>query len=329
MNAIRSRRTSSIPPPPALPDPSSLPPSGSRPVQRSSFPPPGHEQLKGASDANVRFRPTRLDPTALLADLTCEFSCDGASVGPLVILDLSATGFAAAVEPALTLAPGSTLESFALAAGGRPIWTGAAVVVHTNGDRIGARFTSGILDLEQFRLGATLQERLLVHREDRERLSAEWRAAVADVRLLLEDVRFEVEEIESSDAFDPTRRRDDEAKLLGGLLAVWGPTFFGRLAELHELSRGFDARTAALGRNYAASMLMPLLTPGLFYRRAYEKPLGYAGDYRMMEIRLAPEFRGDTLYSRFLDAVLKNSAIPRRRDRTRGRPARSGARRRA
>jgi extracellular factor (EF) 3-hydroxypalmitic acid methyl ester biosynthesis protein len=311
MNVIRPRRTSSIPPALTVSPASSHPPSGPRPPQRSSFPPPRHEQLKGASDANVRFRPTRLDPAALLAPLTCEFSCDGASVGPLAILDLSASGFAAAVDPALALTPGSTLESLSLATGGRRIWEGAAVVVHINGDRIGARFTSGVLDIEQLRLGVTLQERVFAHREHREHLPSEWRAAVADARILLEDARFEVEEIESSDAFDPTRPRADEAKLLEGLLAVWAPTFFGRLVELHELSRGFDSRTAALGRSYAASMLMPMLMPGLFYRRAYEKPLGYAGDYRMMEICLAPEFRGDTLYARFLDALLKNSAIPR------------------
>ena len=45
------------------------------------------------------------------------------------------------------------------------------------------------------------------------------------------------------------------------------------------------------------------------HRRAYEKPLGYAGDFRMMELCAAPELGGDGLYGRFLHSIAQNYTL--------------------
>ncbi len=47
------------------------------------------------------------------------------------------------------------------------------------------------------------------------------------------------------------------------------------------------------------------------HRRAYEKPLGYAGDFRMMELYFAREFVGDTLFGRFLHSVSQGYSLGR------------------
>ena len=85
-------------------------------------------------------------------------------IGPLAILDLGATGFGAQIPHGLALPPGSVLEEFDLLLEGDPIWSGEAVVVHGDEDRIGARFTSGLLDLAHMRLGATIDGRVGVLR---------------------------------------------------------------------------------------------------------------------------------------------------------------------
>jgi extracellular factor (EF) 3-hydroxypalmitic acid methyl ester biosynthesis protein len=276
----------------------------------SSGPPsPRHEDLNGASGASVRFRPSRLDGADIPSDLECHFECDGVFVGPLAILDLSAAGFGLARPSQIVLAPGSTLESFELRLGDRTIWTGSAVVVHGSEERVGGRFTSGVVDLHRLRLGITLDGRMALLREQRERLPAEWRAAVADVRQLLEDVRAELDEIERSEAQDPLHRRDDEAKLFEALRARWGAAFYASLSQLHEMSKALDPRQVALGRSYASSMLMPLLMACPMHRRAYEKPLGYSGDYRMMELYFAEELTGDGLYGRFLHSIAQNYTL--------------------
>jgi extracellular factor (EF) 3-hydroxypalmitic acid methyl ester biosynthesis protein len=81
------------------------------------------------------------------------------------------------------------------------------------------------------------------------------------------------------------------------------------VAELHQMSKELEERTIELGRNYASSMLMPLLMPCPFYRRAYEKPLGYAGDYRMMELCFEPAPTGDNLFGRFLQWTAQRSSL--------------------
>jgi extracellular factor (EF) 3-hydroxypalmitic acid methyl ester biosynthesis protein len=287
---------------------SSPPPSGRRPI---SSVPPRHEDLTGAQGSAVRFRPARLNTGDLPANLACRFLCDGVFIGPLPVLDLSTAGLAAEAGPQLALPPGSILESFQLLVGDLPIWTGDAVVVHGSHDRIGARFTSGVLDLHHLRLGATLEGRQAVHALRRDRLPAPWRAAVADLRLLLEDVRAEMDEVERAETNDPLRRTDEEAKLFERMRAGWGSSFYAAAAELHAMSAGFDKRTASLGRGYASAMLMPIFMACPLHRRAYEKPLGYAGDYRMMELCFTRELGGEGLFGRFLHSVGQNYTLAR------------------
>jgi extracellular factor (EF) 3-hydroxypalmitic acid methyl ester biosynthesis protein len=209
------------------------------------------------------------------------------------------------------ISPGSALDSFELLLEGRPIWAGEAIVVHSEDDRIGGRFTSGVVDLHQLRLGATLEGRLATRREQREHLPAEWRAAVGDLRRLLEDVQMELEDAERAEEHDPMRRALEESQLFEALHARWGSQFFAAIEELHTMSANLDERASELGRAYASSMIMPLLMACPLQRRAYEKPLGYAGDYRMMELCFAPSLAGDSLFGRFLHSVGQSYTLVR------------------
>jgi extracellular factor (EF) 3-hydroxypalmitic acid methyl ester biosynthesis protein len=304
--------------PPATLHGSSPPPRpASRPhasTSRLKSSPPAstrHHELQGATDASVQFRPVRITAADLSRDLACRFRCDGASIGPIPVLDLSSTGFAASAAPQLAIAPGSVLESFELWLDGRAIWTGEAVVVHGGAERLGGRFTSGLLDLHGLRVGATLEGRLAIHREQRASLPAEWRAAVADLRLLLEEVRAELEDIERAETHDPLRRGQEEARLFDALRAGWGSSFYEAIGRLHEMSEGLDKRGVDLGRSYASSMLAGPLMACPLHRRAIEKPLGYAGDYRMMELFFASELSGEGLFGRFLHSVMQNYSLGR------------------
>ncbi len=190
MQSNPARRPSSIPPRPSA---DAAPQSRVRP---STVPPPAHQDLAGASGNAVRFRPARLAAAELPLPLTCRFRCDGVEIGPLAVLDLSSTGFAARASEELALAPGSALESLELLIDGRSVWAGEAVVVHENTERIGARFVSGMVDLRHIVMGATVEGRLSLLAAQRAKLPAEWRAAVSDLYLLLESARLEVDEFE-------------------------------------------------------------------------------------------------------------------------------------
>jgi hypothetical protein len=229
----------------------------------------------------------------------------------LPIIDLGATGFGAQIPEGLALPPGSVLEDFDLLLDGRSIWSGEAVVVHGGADRIGARFTSGLLDLAHLRLGATIDGRVAVLREQQRRLPASWRAKVGDLRQLLEEARLEVDQFERSVPEDPLFRAEEESTLFAGLRARWGAAYYGAIAELQTQSRSLDTADVPLAQSYASLALMPLLLPCPMHRRAYEKPLGYAGDFRMMELYFTRDLRGDGLFGRFLHSVAQEYSLGR------------------
>jgi extracellular factor (EF) 3-hydroxypalmitic acid methyl ester biosynthesis protein len=258
----------------------------------------------------VRFRPARLSSADLPESLACRFQVDHAPMGPYAVLDLGTTGLGIASAEDL-IAPGAKLEALELLRGDRLLWSGSATAVHATDGRIGARFDSGMVDLHALRLEATLDERLAVWKEQRERLPHPWRARVSDMRQLLEDAKLELDEMERANVQDPLRRHEDEAELFERLHKQWGAAFSGEIAALYELSKPFDARTRALGRSYAASALMPLLIACPMHRRAYEKPFGYAGDFRMMELCFAPERTGDGLFGRFMQSIAQGYSLVR------------------
>lgn len=298
-------------PPPPRPSADKAPHSTDRPRRFSSAPPPRHEDLAGANGTAVRFRPARLAAAELPVPLECRFRCEGARLGPLPVLDLATTGFAASVPEDLALAPGSVLDSLEILVDGRPIWTGEAVVVHGNTERIGVRFVSGVVDLRHVRVGATLDGRLVSLQTQRARLPAEWRAAVSDLCLLLESARLEVDEFERLVPNDPLHRAEEEAELFGRLRARWGDAYYGAVAALHAQSKQLDEASVPLARSYASSALMPILIACPLHRRAYEKPLGYAGDYRMMELYFARDLVGETLFGRFLHTIAQGYSLGR------------------
>lgn len=302
MNSGSASRNSSIPP--RFPTSRPPPPGPVSGLQAQ------HENFAGANGAAVYFRPPRLNAAAMPGDVTCTFRCEGTAFGPLPLIDLSASGFAASSPPGLLIQPGSVLEGFDVSVAGTPVWSGEAFVVHGDERRIGGRFTSGVLDLHHLRLGTTLETRLALLREQKELLPAAWRAAIADLRQLLEDATFELEETERAGAHDPLRRREEEEVLFEGLRARWGTAFLDALRQLHSMSAALDPRAALVGQHYASSLLMPLMAACPMHRRAYDKPLGYAGDYRMMELYFAQDI-GDGLFGRFLYTVTRQYTLVR------------------
>jgi hypothetical protein len=245
----------------------------------------------------------RLSAAELGAEVTCQAVCEGAEIGPLAVIDVGATGFAALSPDGEILSPGSALESLSFLVDGVAVWSGEAVVVHCDLGRFGARFTSGLFDLQVLTIEATLENRLTVLRGQQLRLPVSWRAAINDLRLLLESAKQEVEEFERTFVRDPIHHAEEEAALFAGLRSRWAGSYFAAVEQLYTTSKHLDPETLPLARSYAASTLLPLVVACPVHRRAYEKPLGYAGDFRLMEMLFARDFLGESLFGRFMYSV--------------------------
>ena len=63
-------------------------------------------------------------------------------------------------------------------------------------------------------------------------------------------------------------------------------------------------------RSYYKSQVLPLLEHSPLLRRAHTKPLGYAGDYEMVNMMFRKERSGRTTYAQIVNDWLLNGGPP-------------------
>lgn len=134
-----------------------------------------------------------------------------------------------------------------------------------------------------------------------EQLPEAWRAKVAMVRQHLDQARLVLEDIEASRQPAGWWRHPGAARPICELLfARWWPSYARLVAELDTESSGLSGELKREAEAYVQHELVPSYYPCPMHGRAYDKPLGYAGDYRLMELGQAEELEGESLYARFL-----------------------------
>ncbi|MDB4965231.1 MAG: SAM-dependent methyltransferase [Myxococcales bacterium] len=127
----------------------------------------------------------------------------------------------------------------------------------------------------------------------------EW---VGSVRTMLEGAQrfldFEDRTLASEDLRTAQQARQQ-------YLAVIVPDLLARInearGELAKIVEGFTDEQHAAHRAYSSLHLSPFLKQAPFVRRALEKPLGYAGDYEMMNMLYRDPAEGETLLGKALN----------------------------
>ena len=277
-----------------------------------------HSDLIGGSES-LRFRPRRVTTEGLRFDLSCKFKFRGKSIGPIPIVDVSPTGMALEATSKLDLAPGQFVDDLQVHYRDSCIWEGQAQAVYNvEGPpaRAGLQFTSNLFDLQLLSLSDNVIETLLAsHLEQDQRavqtLPADWRAAVARIRQMLESAREVLQEAESLLSQDPDARGREERALIERVFEKWKGPFHDQLTTLHGQSRGFDEGVAKIARGYAGRELLSLVYPCPIHSRAFEKPLGYAGDYKLMTLLMSDVLEGEGLFGRFLHFLTQNYTLGR------------------
>ncbi len=132
--------------------------------------------------------------------------------------------------------------------------------------------------------------------------SNEFKIWVADLRDYLETTRnfLEAEEraLDSLDLFS-------RSQALEAYLGEIAPQVVDRMnrasSELRELVSELPEEQHPAHRAYFRAHLLPLITQSPLLRRAYEKPLGYAGDYEMMNMLYRDHSEGASLFAKALN----------------------------
>ncbi len=220
------------------------------------------------------------------------------------IVDVSATGIALDLDA--DLLPGTSLEHLKILVDDNPVWEGSAEVVHSSHPdqkQIGCNLLGGILDLDQLHfqcdeIGARLLPELERQRQAEE-LPTEWRALVAQYTRFFAIAR---ETLERAERAQPDWRRPEISK------SICQTVHNLVMPHAHEVARRlvaqaerFDPATRRMAAQFSIPLIQEEYRHGEFLRRAFVKPLGYAGDYWMMELLQMDEIPGETLYGRWLN----------------------------
>lgn len=171
---------------------------------------------------------------------------------------------------------------------------------------VGVEVQSSRIDLsELYRFGQkhSFSERLFsILEPEEDEVSDAFKIWVTNFRTWLERVKtfLDAEEraLENLDQFS-------REEALGAYLAEASPRLISRLngasAELSSLVGGLAEDEHPIYRSYYKSQILPLLEHSPLLKRAHTKPLGYAGDYEMMNMLYRDHAEGASLFGKVLN----------------------------
>jgi extracellular factor (EF) 3-hydroxypalmitic acid methyl ester biosynthesis protein len=213
----------------------------------------------------------------------------------------------------MTLRTSEVLNNFKITSGNRMIYLGRAVVsnvVHTGGallceaklDNLGSD-TAFFLPEDS---PSNLQEAynsFFQNWQNNYRISSEFKVLVADVESYLTGVRQWLEGLEFG-LKAKNGKSEQEREILDAIAQRVIQSFNGRHERFEEIIYGLPPELRAAHQDFTRRHWQKLFLSSPFGHRTYHKPLGYAGDYEMMNMihRNAPE--GNSLFEKLIHLLL-------------------------
>jgi extracellular factor (EF) 3-hydroxypalmitic acid methyl ester biosynthesis protein len=148
-------------------------------------------------------------------------------------------------------------------------------------------------------------------------ISGAFKVAVADFQMLLAEVRRWLDQVELGVRSEPAGvRRDMERLVLGELEGRILPEIDEWAGRFDDAAEHVEDALRPAYRAYARRQIHPLVMCSPFVYRTYHKPLGYAGDYEMVNMILRDPHEGGTLFAKLVNVVfLRNPPAEAHRNR--------------
>ncbi len=133
----------------------------------------------------------------------------------------------------------------------------------------------------------------------------EFKQVVSDMQTFLSDLRLWTDQLELEIRSRPFGESlHAERRILEEL----APEIIGALDSfvepMEQIASELEEDLRPVHRAYLRRQLHPLLLCSPFAYRSYQKPLGYAGDYEMVNMMLRPPQEGSTLFSKLVNTWL-------------------------
>jgi extracellular factor (EF) 3-hydroxypalmitic acid methyl ester biosynthesis protein len=215
---------------------------------------------------------------------------------------------------ATTLRTSEVLNNFKITAGNRMIYLGRAVVsnvVHTGGSLLCEAKLDNLGSDTAFFLPSTesqsnLQEAynsFFQNWQNNYRISSEFKVLIADVESYLTGVRQWLEGLEFG-LKAQNGKPEQERTILDAIASRVIDGFNGRHERFEEIIYAQPPEMRAAHQDFVRRHWQKLFLGSPFGHRTFHKPLGYAGDYEMMNMIHRNQPEGNSLYEKLIHLLL-------------------------
>lgn len=206
----------------------------------------------------------------------------------------------------------TALDKFQITLQGRTVYSGRAVVrsVVDAGAKVVCEATLDETQWTDLNLVLALQKEGQIAREFKSflsdwqkfyRVSPEFKIVVADMQTFLHDLRLWLERVELGlRTLDGNERERLERKLIQEIVEAVIPLINALFEKFEAIARGVEEEHWAAHARYMRRHLHPLVLTAPFANRTFTKPLGYAGDYEMVNMIARNGYEGDSLFAKII-----------------------------
>jgi extracellular factor (EF) 3-hydroxypalmitic acid methyl ester biosynthesis protein len=136
----------------------------------------------------------------------------------------------------------------------------------------------------------------------------EFKLAIADMETFFMDLRLWMEQTELGLRSQPAGDRlQMERELLSRMQNPVLPAVAPVLEKFEALANRVEADLQPCHRAYMKRRIHPLVMCSPFLYRTFQKPLGYAGDYEMVNMMLRDPFEGSSTFAKLVNRIFLNT----------------------
>lgn len=134
------------------------------------------------------------------------------------------------------------------------------------------------------------------------KVSPEFKVVIADMHTFLSDLRLWLEQVESlMQGSPPKERAKREREVARQLEPAIVPAIQNLFERFEEISNRLDEDLRPAHWAFGKRLVHPLLLCSPFVHRTFYKPLGYPGDYEMVNMMFRDPFEGESLFAKMVN----------------------------
>ncbi|MBM4387127.1 MAG: hypothetical protein FJ088_05270, partial [Deltaproteobacteria bacterium] len=275
-----------------------------------------HTELEGGKGREIYFRPERYDENSL-GNINKEIVFLDSELNEIhgKIVNISQNGIAFALDQRSYYKSGDIIPNMKIALNNDIVYKGSISVTNSrfNSDGTvvyGARLLDSMLNVKTIIRLKDLKEYYETFRDEFTQIMDlincvkfdEYKALLNDFRLFLLKLRDKLVKIQNDFDIDPHNFSMENhihrgvVRIMDELLEEPAQRYF---EKFNELTEGLDETTAENLKIITRACIHDLTLEGAICRRSFEKPLGYAGDFEIMNYLYGDHLLGNNLFAKF------------------------------